>query len=93
MREMPLPERSSRHFAAGLVLASTGVSTRAAQREEFDRVMQKIAAMKEDDREILMMRHVDGLSPAEIADVLDVAPPVIHSRYAKAMIRLKKLCQ
>lgn len=43
----------------------------------------------EADREVLLMRHVAGLSEAEMAEVLDCAPGTVKSRLSRARARLK----
>jgi RNA polymerase sigma-70 factor (ECF subfamily) len=41
-------------------------------------------------REILTLRHMEGLSYSEIADVAQVAPGTVMSRLARARARLKQ---
>jgi RNA polymerase sigma factor (sigma-70 family) len=50
-----------------------------------------LAALSEDDRELLLMRGWDELDVAEIAAVLTVPPAVVSSRLYKARQRLGKV--
>ena len=43
------------------------------------------------DREILLMRNVEGLSQREIAQILDLSHDAVRKRYGRALIKLQQL--
>ena len=43
-----------------------------------------LAGLSPEHRAVLVLRHVDGLSEREVADVLDVAPGTVKSRVHRA---------
>lgn len=91
-RDGPIPERSSARFAARMIESASGPATRAERRERQEQIIGLIKGMSESDREVLFMRHLDGLSSGEVAEVLGVEPRTVYKRYARAMQRLQKLC-
>lgn len=60
-REMPFPERSSMQLGLGLIHRSASPSSAAAHAELQRAVRQTVELLKEKDRQILWMRHQDGL--------------------------------
>jgi RNA polymerase sigma-70 factor (ECF subfamily) len=90
-REVPLPERSSVLLARPLLAASPSPSQALVAREFADRVALAVAGLAEADREILLMRHVEGLPYQEIACLLDVEPATARKRYGRALLRLRKV--
>jgi RNA polymerase sigma-70 factor (ECF subfamily) len=94
-RHMPLPEQSSIQLAMGLIASGTGPRTGLERRELQEllrqQVQQVLALLKESDREILWMRHNDGLSHQEIAAVLDIKENAATVRYHRALGRLSDL--
>jgi RNA polymerase sigma-70 factor (ECF subfamily) len=52
---------------------------------------QALATLKENDREILLMRHFDALTFAEAATVLGVTENTATVRYVRALERLRRL--
>jgi RNA polymerase sigma-70 factor, ECF subfamily len=90
-RERPLPDRSSIALAQPLLAAHPSPSQEAEGREFADRVSRAIRELPEADREVLLLRHVDGLPFAEIASLLDIDPAAARKRFGRALIRLQKL--
>jgi RNA polymerase sigma-70 factor (ECF subfamily) len=90
-REMPWPERSSMQLGLRLVGGGTTPS-QALMREEI-RALVHEALVKLDpiDREVLVMRHFDELSHAEIAEILGIQPDAAMQRYARARRRIAGL--
>ena len=69
-------------------LASSSPS-RAAQRKELaEQVRQAIEHLSDLDREILLLRHVEELSNAEVAELLQIEPAAASKRYGRAVRRL-----
>jgi RNA polymerase sigma-70 factor (ECF subfamily) len=89
--EMPWPEHSSIQMGLGLIHPGTSPSD-AAKREELRRhVKQVLDILPEKDREILRMRHEDGLTHAETGQVLGITENAATVRYVRALQRLKNL--
>jgi RNA polymerase sigma-70 factor (ECF subfamily) len=65
-------------------------ATLLARMEDAELVKQAIDALPAEFREILVLRHVEGLSYSEIADVAQLPPGTVMSRLARARGRLKQ---
>jgi RNA polymerase sigma-70 factor (ECF subfamily) len=92
-RDLPWPDDSSVQLGLGLVSPGTSPSEAAAREELRQRMQQALGLLREADREILWMRHYDGLTFPEAAEVLGVAENTAAVRYVRALKRLKKLWQ
>ncbi len=68
---------------------ATGNLTRLVRLESRARMAQAVAALPEDQREVLMLRHGEGLSRAEIAHVLDIPEATVKSRLFQAVRKLR----
>ncbi len=90
-REIPWPDRSSVQLGMGLFGSITSPSEAFERQERNERLTWAVQQLKRDDREILGMRHFDGLSYQEIAAVLAIKPDAAMQRYARALRRLKEL--
>jgi RNA polymerase sigma-70 factor (ECF subfamily) len=90
-REEALPERSSLLLARPLLAGGPSPSQQLAAREFADRVGLAVAGLAEADREVLLMRHMEGLSYADIACLMDVEPDAARKRYGRALLRLRKV--
>lgn len=63
----------------------------AALRKEFQqRFYQALEQLEEDDREIILMRHVEQLSNTEVAQALSLSPPAAGMRHLRALRRLRE---
>lgn len=56
---------------------------------EHERIHALLVSIPDREREVILMRAVDGLSFAEIGRVLDLAPTTVQYRYASGMNRLR----
>jgi RNA polymerase sigma-70 factor (ECF subfamily) len=90
-REVPLPERSSLLLARRLFSAGSTPSQRLSRRELARRVNQALAQLPDSDREVLLMRHFEGLPYEEIGLALEIAPAAARKRYGRALLRVQKL--
>jgi RNA polymerase sigma-70 factor (ECF subfamily) len=90
-REIPLPDRSSLCLVAKLAGSGPTPSQHAVQREQADQVRHALAQLPEADREILIMRTVEGLPYDEIGFVLGVKPATARKRRGRALLRLDRL--
>jgi RNA polymerase sigma-70 factor (ECF subfamily) len=71
--------------------AASSPSRQLDRRDLARRVRQALAELGEQDREVLLMRNVDGLPYREIACMLDAEPAAVRKRYGRALLRLRKL--
>jgi RNA polymerase sigma-70 factor (ECF subfamily) len=90
-REVALPDRSSLLVARPLLAGMPSPSEQLAARDLADRVGRSVAELAEADREILLMRHLEELSYAEIACLLDIEAGAARQRYGRALLRLRKV--
>lgn len=56
--------------------------------EMQDRVRSLIAELGDSDCEILTLRHIEGLTNAEAADLLKMKPNTVRQKYGRALRRL-----
>jgi RNA polymerase sigma-70 factor (ECF subfamily) len=89
-REVPLPERSSWILASRLLAGSSAPGRYIDQRELGLRLRGAIAGLPETDRDLVMMRHFEGLSNQEAATILGIDPATCSKRHGRAMLRLHR---
>lgn len=87
-----MPADRSQILSLSHVLASslTSPSGQVAKAEEQARVAEAIDELSEDDRQILLLRHLEQLTNSEAAEVLDLKPAACGMRYLRALERLRK---
>lgn len=80
--------------AAELFLASATSASQIARREELrERVTTALAELDDLDREIVALRHFEGLSNDETALELSITPAAASKRFVRALIRLRPALQ
>jgi RNA polymerase sigma-70 factor (ECF subfamily) len=92
-RSLAAPEyadRSGFDLAAGLRDGELTPAAASLRRELEGRFRMALDAMDEDDREILLMRHFEGLSNSEAAHVLGLSEPAAGMRHLRALRRLRE---
>jgi RNA polymerase sigma-70 factor (ECF subfamily) len=67
----------------------TGPMTAAVREERAERVRRVMDSLSEIDREVLAMRYLDGLAPADIAELLELKPNTVYKREFDALKRFK----
>jgi RNA polymerase sigma-70 factor, ECF subfamily len=90
-REQALPDQSSMMIAAPFLSRGTSPSQRLVNREHKRLVSEAVNELPELDREILLMRNVEGLSQPEIAQVLELSHDAVRKRYGRALVTLQRL--
>jgi RNA polymerase sigma-70 factor (ECF subfamily) len=90
-REAALPEHSSAQLAERLLASGSTPSQQAARQELTQQMRQALAALAEEDREILLLRYVDGLSNQEVAAFLEITPAAASKRHGRALVKLHKI--
>ena len=90
-RELPLPDGSSMDLARHVMGTSRSPDDEAAVREQGRIVRRCLADLAEMDREVLLLRVFEGLKNVEIAAVLDIHPDAAKKRFARSLLRLRRL--
>jgi RNA polymerase sigma-70 factor (ECF subfamily) len=94
-REVPwdiaLPDRSAAALADRLMASGTSPSRRLIRDELRRRVQAAMDRLAERDREILVMRHLEEMSAAEIAAILGISEGAVRVRLLRALTRLRSL--
>ena len=82
---------TSQSVAAYLIGAVTSPSRAAGRAEETEHLRRALDTMEEIDREVLVLRHLEGLSNLETAHVLNIATSAASKRYLRAIKRLSTI--
>ena len=83
------PGASSAILAAELVGTLTGPGEAALRSDRKLRLQEALDLVREEDREVLALRHFEQLSNSEIAHVLGITESAACRRYVRALQRLK----
>src|SRR4051812_4977511 len=79
-RDVPWPDESSALFADRFGGAGSSPSRKLAREELADRVRQVIDLLDRTDREILWMRHFEGLSAREAGEIVGLSEAAVNTR-------------
>lgn len=90
-REVAWPNQSSMLLAQNLSRQKSP-SALAIQKEQLQAVAALICGMRERDREVLVLRHIEDLKFEEIGSILELTTVTARKRYARALLRLQELC-
>jgi RNA polymerase sigma-70 factor (ECF subfamily) len=82
-------EQQVRPPPSHLADAATGNLTRLVKLETRAQMAQAVAELPEEQREVLMLRHGEGLSRAEISQVLEIPESTVKSRLFQAVNKLR----
>ena len=86
-REAILNNQSSMLLARRLF---AGRPSQVLRRQELlDKVRRTISELDQQDREILLLRHIEELSNGEVAELLGIEQSAASRRYGRAIIRLR----
>lgn len=86
-----LSNESVAELAHRLAAPAPGPSEAAHRREQAGRLRAALGRLPDTDREVLVLRHLEQLSPHEIAAVLGVSPAVVYTRHLRALRRLRRV--
>ena len=86
-----LPDHSALALADRLLARTSSPSLRLRRQERSDRVRAALAALPEADREVLVLRILEGLPTRQAAEVLGITEVAVRSRQVRALDRLKVL--
>ena len=71
--------------------SSMSPSQKLMRKELKQRVMETLDAMPEDQREIIVMRHLEGMSVDEIAAALDMPSGTVMSRHFRGLQAMRRI--
>jgi RNA polymerase sigma-70 factor (ECF subfamily) len=89
--ELPLPDRSANDLARRMTAHGTSPSRRLIRDEECERVRAALSRLDPRDREVLVLRYLEGLSTEETAAVLGIRAGAVKMRHVRALERLRGL--
>lgn len=61
------------------------------QREFQQRFLEALEQLEDEDREVIVMRHLEQLSNSQVAELLGVTQPAAGMRHLRALRRLKEI--
>src|SRR5271166_3731982 len=88
-----LPDESAAVLAERLLSQDASPSDLLIREEMRQRVRQALERLKPQDREVLVLRYLEQLSPAEVAAVLGIKEGAVKTRQTRALVRLGELLQ
>jgi RNA polymerase sigma-70 factor (ECF subfamily) len=89
-RDPDLPDASAEELVRRLFADNTSPSNHLMRQERHERLKRALASLPPRDREVLVMRHLEQLSTAEIAAMLEISEPAVKSRLLRALIRMRE---
>jgi RNA polymerase sigma-70 factor, ECF subfamily len=84
-------ERSSQALDPGLVSPQSSPSHQAAQREQMVLVADALKELPQDYREVLILRHLEGLSFPEVAQRMGRTLSSVDKLWVRALARLRRV--
>lgn len=86
-----LADESVMDLASQIVSPGTSPSAAALRLEVRDQVRAALALLNETDREVLVMRMLEGLSARDAAEVLGVSESAVDMRQVRALQHMRPL--
>jgi RNA polymerase sigma-70 factor, ECF subfamily len=83
-------DRSSRVLDRGLVAAQSSPSQQAARREQAVLLADALDRLPKDYREVIILRHLEGLTFPEVARRLDRTLDSVEKLWARGLARLRR---
>lgn len=90
-REVPLPDQTSLQLARCALAQGPSPSEVAMRGEMVRHVHEAMGRLSDIDREVLIMRMLEGLSNKDVAQQLGLQPAAVSLRLGRALIRLRKV--
>jgi RNA polymerase sigma-70 factor (ECF subfamily) len=87
--DWPLPDASAAALAKRLVASGTSPSGHLLRAEQAERVRAALAELASLAREVLVLRHLEGLSIAEVAAALGIGVEAAKKRHVRALEQLR----
>ncbi len=92
-QDAELPDASAAILADRLAGSGTSPSRRLIRAELRDRIQAALVRLAPRDREVLVLRHLEGLSTAEVAAVLGLTTGAVMTRHTRALVRIRALLE
>ena len=89
--QLRFSDESVLDLAARIVSSGTSPSRAVVRKERRDQVREALALLRDNDREILMMRIMEGLSSKEVAEILSLTRSAVDMRHLRALQRIRAL--
>jgi RNA polymerase sigma-70 factor (ECF subfamily) len=86
-----LPDRSAALLAQRILSNGSSPSRQAIRSELKVRVQAALARLSPRDREVLVLRHLEQMTTAEIAATLAISEAAVKKRHVRALERLREL--
>jgi RNA polymerase sigma-70 factor (ECF subfamily) len=86
-------DRSSQVLGGGLVAGESSPSQRASRREQAVLLADALARLPADYREVLVLRHLEGLPFPEVARRLDRSVDATKKLWTRALDRLRRVLE
>jgi RNA polymerase sigma-70 factor (ECF subfamily) len=90
-RVLALPDDSAAELARRLIDSGTGPGSRLLRSELRTRVRTALDALRERDREVLVLCYLEQLPSREIAEILGLSEGAVNVRHLRALRRLRGL--
>lgn len=90
-REETLPDDPSARLARHLLAGGPTPSQAAALHELRQRVQHALGRLSAEDREMILLRHFEGLGNGEAAQVLGLSDSAAAMRHGRALLRLREV--
>jgi RNA polymerase sigma-70 factor (ECF subfamily) len=87
----PLSSDSVVDLAERIVAGNTGPEQDVLRAEMQQRAINALMELKVQDREILVLRYLEGLGVRDIAEVLEITETAVTSRQLRALQKLRRL--
>ncbi len=96
-RETPgfldLPEGSAVELARTLIAAESSPSRQLLREELQGRVQRALGRLRDRDREVLVLRYLEGLSTRDIAATLAISEGAVKMRHLRALEEVRRLLE
>jgi RNA polymerase sigma-70 factor (ECF subfamily) len=89
--EAALPDQSAALLARRILASGTSPSRQAIRSELRERVQAALAKLSDRDREVLVLRHLEQMTTAEISATLAISEAAVKKRHLRALERLREM--
>ena len=90
IRSSHYTDASALNLSMVLVAQDTSPSNRVVNQERIDRVIAVLKTLEPWDREVLELRYLEGLTIAQVSEVLNLSEGTVAVRQFRALRRLKQ---
>jgi RNA polymerase sigma-70 factor (ECF subfamily) len=86
--DVPLPDQSTWNLAAALVARQSSPSQHIMRQQRNTEVHDALGKLSQHDQELLVLRYLEQLSLADIAEILSCSEAAVKMRHMRALQRL-----